>query len=893
MLALTSARYGDSRWQGPGDGVEQALLLRVVGMAARRRITERGKIEPLRKALNEKLANLKLGELFPAGVAEAAALASDAEGPISGIPSSRIPSSALGPVSGYDAAQSVSAATDSKDDVPVLRAARVMHALIATPRGNYSRAVVFCYYRILRELYATDAPDWTVGGARAGEGGTASAFVTGECARAVLALARALTRTADLMGHVHYLSRQLPLPRSDGEPARWCADVPRAWIEAEQERAALAFCVDGSCLSTRVLMGHLDDPAKAGPASLVRYLEGLPRQLVSEIDEYLPRYEEAVDEIVRFRAQEESQPKGRLRYQRLESAHQFALHAVSDTGERLRELRKLLADQKGAKAGDEEEIKPWTEVPWDKVKKQLESATKHVTNTLRPVQHFLESVLDAELNAAASEGKRRCDCAELVFAATSYGAITGMWDDDRLTRAAEVLARAIDSRGQFPSGRAFHVKDKGYKLHAVGSEITRAYAQLLSHTDATIDAELARRILRPFLETLRVQGVEPGAAWTHEQPPRPARPVYWTTAIAVGALDGIIRMLDQRINARIERHFSVTRPGTLKLQLHELVYGDYGVCREEILGFRRESVAISLQRMRAHLTGSELFDEMDPLWSLILHGPPGTGKTTVLEALALSSRKTLYAVTPSDIIVGGAEAVERRARAVFEALSMVTDSVVLFDEFDPILRARDPNDKVPGHVFAFLTPGMLPKLKKLHDAAEHHRVVYALATNLIGTLDAAAIRPGRFDEKVGIYTPDLLSRAGRLLAELGRFVADIKEKEPHGNWKNRVAHVVARTGERAVGKLGRPGWLRAPGRDRLSGDHAFGYIFGRDNVSWPKDEADPPLGGVGAPGSHEEREHYEWNWIHDWEDSLPKEGVLTWEKLLEVLSKPPESRPAS
>jgi ATP-dependent 26S proteasome regulatory subunit len=54
---------------------------------------------------------------------------------------------------------------------------------------------------------------------------------------------------------------------------------------------------------------------------------------------------------------------------------------------------------------------------------------------------------------------------------------------------------------------------------------------------------------------------------------------------------------------------------------------------------------------------------------------------------------------------------------------------------------------------------MLPKLKALHDAAKKGRVVYLLATNLVGDLDEAAIRAGRFDAEVGLYPPDLLSRA--------------------------------------------------------------------------------------------------------------------------------------
>src|SRR5438309_6861088 len=104
------------------------------------------------------------------------------------------------------------------------------------------------------------------------------------------------------------------------------------------------------------------------------------------------------------------------------------------------------------------------------------------------------------------------------------------------------------------------------------------------------------------------------------------------------------------------------------------------------------------------------------------------------------------------------------ARVVFAALGMLTDAVILFDEFDSVLRRREPNSKIH-NIYEFLTPGMLPKLKALNSAAKQRCVVYMLATNLVGDLDEAAIRSGRFDAKVGLYPPDLLSRAGQLVAQ--------------------------------------------------------------------------------------------------------------------------------
>lgn len=81
------------------------------------------------------------------------------------------------------------------DQVPVLTAARAMHALVGKAETVFSKATMLCYYQIVRELYLATFPNWIIGAARAGEGGRVSAFVTGECVRAVLAFQNSIRHT--------------------------------------------------------------------------------------------------------------------------------------------------------------------------------------------------------------------------------------------------------------------------------------------------------------------------------------------------------------------------------------------------------------------------------------------------------------------------------------------------------------------------------------------------------------------------------------------------------------------------------------------------------------------------------------------------------------------------
>ena len=281
--------------------------------------------------------------------------------------------------------------------------------------------------------------------------------------------------------------------------------------------------------------------------------------------------------------------------------------------------------------------------------------------------------------------------------------------------------------------------------------------------------------------------------WCREHSPFPRKTNLTATAHAVFALAEIHEMLDERINRMILEHFTVKKKDkelSPAVTLDTVFYPDYGLCSDFLKdedfgkkcpdhiekkdwpekGIKREnSVAITLLQMHAHVSRAFLpnnyspLSSLSPLCSLVLHGPAGTSKTTLVEALAVTCDVPMVEVTPSDLVKRGEENIEQRARAVFEALSMLSRAVILFDEFDPVLKRRDVGNNNPLSVFSFLTPGMLPKLKDLHNQAEKRSVAYVLVTNLIGELDEAAVRQGRFDKRLGIFPPDLLSRAGRFL----------------------------------------------------------------------------------------------------------------------------------
>jgi len=236
-------------------------------------------------------------------------------------------------------------------------------------------------------------------------------------------------------------------------------------------------------------------------------------------------------------------------------------------------------------------------------------------------------------------------------------------------------------------------------------------------------------------------------------------------------------MLDRFINSKIQQHLDVTENAQIKSGLNELSYGDYGVAEipaEKDIGIgtyeynreaERTSVAFQLELMRSHIIGSA--DEKHAgLFSAVFFGPPGTGKTTFPKALAKSSNVQFVKVTPSVL--------KKYKEAAIEAVGYLRNCVVLVDEADPAIEQRiasNPQEK------SFLTNALLEKFEEVYNQFKDSGSVCILSTNRISVLDAAAIRKRRFDLKIGILHPDMVSIQGMVAKRLYECNLDCKVRK--------------------------------------------------------------------------------------------------------------------
>ena len=146
----------------------------------------------------------------------------------------------------------------------------------------------------------------------------------------------------------------------------------------------------------------------------------------------------------------------------------------------------------------------------------------------------------------------------------------------------------------------------------------------------------------------------------------------------------------------------------------------------------------------------ELFQRLgvDPPKGVLLHGPPGTGKTRLARAVANESAADFFLINGPEIMGSAYGESEQRLRQVFEEATKNAPSIVFIDEIDSIAPKR-------GQVSGEAEKRLVAQLLTLMDGLEARaNLVVIAATNRPEAIDEALRRPGRFDREIIIGVPD-------------------------------------------------------------------------------------------------------------------------------------------
>ena len=177
----------------------------------------------------------------------------------------------------------------------------------------------------------------------------------------------------------------------------------------------------------------------------------------------------------------------------------------------------------------------------------------------------------------------------------------------------------------------------------------------------------------------------------------------------------------------------------------DVTYADIGGLEGQMQEVR-ETVEMPLDR-------PEMFQQVgiDPPSGVLLHGPPGTGKTMLAKAVANQTDATFIKMAGSELVHKFIGEGAKLVRDLFEVARENEPAVLFIDEIDAIASKRT-DSKTSGDAEVQRT--MMQLLSEMDGFEERGEIRIIAATNRFDMLDPAILRPGRFDRLIEVPKPD-------------------------------------------------------------------------------------------------------------------------------------------
>jgi proteasome regulatory subunit len=211
--------------------------------------------------------------------------------------------------------------------------------------------------------------------------------------------------------------------------------------------------------------------------------------------------------------------------------------------------------------------------------------------------------------------------------------------------------------------------------------------------------------------------------------------------VAVNNSLSIVKSLDDETDVRARVMQVQESPG--------VDYTDIGGIEEQVEEVR-ETVEMPLKN-------PGMFEDVgiDPPSGVLLHGPPGTGKTMLAKAVANQTDATFIKMAGSELVHKFIGEGAKLVRDLFELARQHEPAVIFIDEIDAIA-AKRTDSKTSGDAEVQRT--MMQLLSEMDGFEDRGEIRIIAATNRFDMLDRAILRPGRFDRLIEVPKPDVTGR---------------------------------------------------------------------------------------------------------------------------------------
>ncbi|XP_055988293.1 nuclear valosin-containing protein-like [Sorex fumeus] len=229
----------------------------------------------------------------------------------------------------------------------------------------------------------------------------------------------------------------------------------------------------------------------------------------------------------------------------------------------------------------------------------------------------------------------------------------------------------------------------------------------------------------------------------------------------------------QEVDGDIEDGLQKKAKAGVELQISNVKFEDVG---------GNDTTLKEVCKMLIHMRHPEVYHHLGvvPPRGVLLHGPPGCGKTLLAQAIAGELELPILKVAATEIVSGVSGESEQKLRELFEQAVSHAPCIFFIDEIDAITPKREVASK---DMERRIVAQLLTCMDDLNNMAATARVLVIGATNRPDSLDPALRRAGRFDREICLGIPDETSRE-RILQTLCR-----KLKLPEAFPFRHVAHL--------------------------------------------------------------------------------------------------------